>query len=190
MKKLICFTFICFSVNLFGQKNIEKNNFNREITKVKGDLNKDNINDFILVTQDTINEISPYKLEVFFGQPNGKYKLVVSTNQAIEPEFPDGKNVGYNSDSKSNFSEIIIKNGILSINIELIRGHFEHKFRFQNNNFELIGYTFGFSNGRGQCYTTDFNLSTGIRIEKNGQDRKSTRLNSSHQCLSRMPSSA
>ena len=43
------------------------------------------------------------------------------------------------------------------------------------------------------CYTPDFLLPNGIYLETKGhltQDRKSTRLNSSHTDISRMPSSA
>ncbi len=59
-----------------------------------------------------------------------------------------------------------INKGVLSVNFELLRGHFEHKFRYQNGNFELIGFSSVNSDGQGVMTTTDFNLSTGIRIEK------------------------
>ena len=52
------------------------------------------------------------------------------------------------------------------MNFELLRGHYKHKFRFQNGNFELIGFSEVSSDGHGVMQTTDYNLSTGIRVEK------------------------
>ena len=99
----------------------------------------------------------------FFKEPNGLYKLVVTSTKIIEPQYPDGRD-GYRTGN--GFSGVSIENGVLSVNFELLRGHFEHKFRFQNGNFELIGFSEVYSDGRGIMMTTDFNLSTGIRIEK------------------------
>ena len=48
----------------------------------------------------------------------------------------------------------------------MTRGHFTHKYRFQNGNFELIGFSQVYSDGHGIMTTIDYNLSTGIRIEK------------------------
>lgn len=130
--------------------------FNVSISKIEGDLNKDGINDVVIVTQDTLNEILPYKLEVFFAQPNGKLKLIVSTIKAIEPA-----SIGYGNE----FDDVSIEKGVLIIDFQLLRGHYTHRFRYQNGNFELIGYTeVGLSAGK--VYTTDFNLSTGMRNEK------------------------
>lgn len=43
----------------------------------------------------------------------------------------------------------------------------EHKFRYQNGQFELIGYSYVNVSG-GKMYMVDYNLSTGRRIEKEG----------------------
>ncbi|MGF2414650.1 MAG: hypothetical protein ACQUYJ_20100, partial [Ferruginibacter sp.] len=48
---------------------------------------------------------------------------------------------------------------------QLLRGNFEHQFRFQNGNFELIGFSKVSSDGQGTITSIDFNLSTGLRIE-------------------------
>ena len=130
--------------------------------EVLGDLNKDNLTDKVIVTQDTLNENAPYRLQVFFKEQNGQSKLIATSIKLIAPEYPNGKD-GYR---ETGFSEITIKKGILSVNIELTRGHFEHKFRFQNGNFELIGFSKVNSDGHGELTTIDYNLSTGIRIEK------------------------
>ncbi|ENA1802989.1 hypothetical protein ABF179_002410 [Flavobacterium psychrophilum] len=163
MKQISLIVLILFEINSFAQTNTENYNFCHKIMEIAGDLNKDNLLDKVIVTQDTLNENAPYRIQVFFKQPNGKLKLVVTSTKIIEPQYPDGRN-GYKTGN--GFSDVTIEKGILSVNFELLRGHFEHKFRFQNGNFELIGYTEAQSNGRGEIYYVDFNLSTGIKIEK------------------------
>jgi len=163
MKKIFLSSLLLFQICVYSQSRNLKDNFILKITEVKGDLNKDNLIDKVVVTQDTINEKSPYKLEIFFSKPNGNYELIVSSTKIIEAQYPDGRN-GYKTGD--GFSNISIKKGVVSVNFELLRGHFEHKFRFQNGNFELIGVYKTYSDGRGVITTTDFNLSTGIRIEK------------------------
>jgi len=155
-KFIFPFVFL-FSVMLSAQ-----NNFTKEITKVKGDLNKDGLIDYAQVLQDTISETAPYKLEIYFAETNGTFKKIISTIKAIDPQFPEGRNGYYNGNS---FYEITIIKGILSIHNELIRGNFEHKFRYQNGNFELIGFSQVYSDGQGTMGMVDFNLSTGIRIK-------------------------
>jgi hypothetical protein len=158
MTKFITLFFLFFSAILFAQKD----NFNKTITKVKGDLNKDGLIDYVQVLQDTVSETAPYKLEIYFAEANGNFKKIVSTTQAIDAQYPDGRNGYYNGNS---FYKIDIIKGILSIQNELIRGNFEHKFRYQNGNFELIGFSQVYSDGQGTMGTIDFNLSTGIRIK-------------------------
>ena len=152
--------FLFFS--LFSAMLAAQNNFSKEITKVKGDLNKDGLPDYVQVLQDTISETAPYKLEIYFAETNGNFKKVVSTVKAIDAQYPEGRNGYYNGNS---FYEITITKGILSIHNELIRGNFEHKFRYQNGNFELIGFSEVYSDGQGTMGNIDFNLSTGIRIK-------------------------
>jgi hypothetical protein len=64
------------------------------------------------------------------------------------------------------FGDIEIISGALRIYEQLLRGNYTHTFRYQNGNFEMIGYKEINSDGRGKIYETDFNLSTGVRIEK------------------------
>ena len=163
MKKLILLLLLLICVNTFSQTKTKKDTFTLLVTKVLGDLNKDNLEDKVVVTQDTINENAPYKLQIFFAQPNGQFKLIATSTKIIAPQYPDGRD-GYRTGD--GFLDVTIIKGIVSVNFGLLRGHFEHKFRFQNGNFELIGFSSVSSDGQGKMYTTDFNLSTGIRIEK------------------------
>lgn len=61
-------------------------NFNHKVMEVEGDLNKDSLPYKAIVTQDTVNENAPYRLQVFFKEPNGKYKLIVTSTRIIEPQ--------------------------------------------------------------------------------------------------------
>lgn len=162
MKQFILTFFILFQYNSYAQTKTDKYNFDHTVIEVSGDLNKDNVPDKAIVTQDTLNENSPYRLQVFFKEPNGKFKPITTSIKVIAPEYPNGRD-GYR---EVGFSDITIKNGVLSVNVELTRGHFVHKFRFQNGNFELIGFSQVYSDGHGIMTTIDYNLSTGIRIEK------------------------
>jgi hypothetical protein len=146
----------------YNQTKGNKVNFDHVVIIVKGDLNKDNIADSVVVVQDTLSDLSPYRLKIYFAKPNKKYFLTVQSDSAIGPKFPDGKE-GYTS--AASLIDISIASGTLSITCELYRGHFEHRFRYQNRNFELIRFTQVYSDGQGIMYTTDYNLSTGVLLE-------------------------
>jgi hypothetical protein len=139
-----------------------KDRFSHVVKKAIGDLNNDGLSDLVVVTQDTVDNTWPYRLQIFFKQPDGSHKLVLSTEKAIEPRYEDGKD-GYRNGN--DFDDIQIDSRVLTISVQLLRGHYEHKFRYQNGNFELIGYTSTAADGQGVMYQTDFNLSTGVRIE-------------------------
>jgi len=162
MKQLILTIFILLQLDSFAQTDTTNYKFDHKVIEVIGDLNKYSLPDKVIVTQDTLNENSPYRVQVFFKEPNGQFKLIVTTTKIIEPQYPDGRD-GYRTDD---FSDVTINKGVLSVNFQLLRGHFEYKFRYQNGNFELIGFSEGYSDGQGVVSSTDFNLSTGIRIEK------------------------
>ncbi|NRA11372.1 MAG: hypothetical protein HRT57_05385 [Crocinitomicaceae bacterium] len=143
----------------------DKYTFNIWTLTVVGDLNKYGLLDLAIITQDTVCHTGQYQLEVFFTQPNGDKKLVVSSIKAIQPRYPWGKD----SYSKSRgYSELSIKRGVLWIETGFIRGHMEHKFRHQNERFKLIGYILSDDAGAGIINIIDYNLSTGHRIEKEG----------------------
>ena len=155
MKKISFLLLLAVAVSASAQ---QAGKFNKIVKKVKGDLNKDGKEDLVTITQDEAGKEGTYKLDIYFAQPDGKMKLIVSSTKAIEPGKTaaiDGKELG----------DVTITNGVLSIYEQLLRGNYTHKFRYQNGNFELIGYTDILSDGQGQMTTIDFNLSTGTRIE-------------------------
>lgn len=135
--------------------------FNNIVSHAIGDLNKDGLADSVIVRQDTTADIAPYLIEVYFQNTNKQYKLITYSQQLIIPQYPNGRD-GYQDGTL--FENVSIEKGVLWVNTSLLRGHFTHKFRYQNNGMELIGFTDAQSNGHGIIYATDFNLSTGNRI--------------------------
>lgn len=163
MRRLLLINFILFHFFANSQKTNVKEIYNFKITEVKGDLNNDKLDDKVIVVQDTINEFGPFKLEIFFANPNGVYESIATSTKIIAPQYPNGRD-GFLSGNK--LENITIKKNILIVNYGLLRGHFQHKFRFQNGNFELIGYSATYLNDPQIIRIIDFNLSTGIRFEK------------------------
>lgn len=146
--------------------NAQTGNDARSFTYVKstaiGDLNKDKLPDSVVVLQDTVNEKQPYLLKIFFANADKQYKLVLLSDSAIEAKYPEGKQFFNNG---TDFYGVIVKEGVLTLETELIRGRYEYKFRFQGGNFELIGFSQTYSDGQGIMTTTEFNLSTGVLVE-------------------------
>jgi hypothetical protein len=160
---ILCFFTSLLQVIVYGQASSNKNSFNHIITTIKGDLNNDKLPDSVIVLQDTLNNKAPYRLQIFFKHPDAGYHLVIQNDSAIEAEFPDGKESMLPG---SRFSYIHIKAGVITMNTELLRGYYEYKFRYQNGYFALIGFKQDHSDGDGNATTTEFNLSTGIQLEK------------------------
>jgi hypothetical protein len=159
MRFIICLILITIAKNITAQNPIEKYAI---ISEVKGDLNKDNINDKIVVLKDDTNENATYILQLFFGKPNDKYDLFLSSEKAIPPTY-------LGASESIDFSEINIKDGILTISFEFSRGGGDYKFRFNNDNFELIGVTNNTADCTGHTFSSNFNLLTGIRIIEKGR---------------------
>ena len=119
----------------------------RIISKTEGDLNKDGLNDFAVVIQKINGKMivddrdeNPRTLLIYFKNKNtNQYDLMEQSNTFIPLNDAD------NMDDR--FDTIRIKNGILNIELHYFcnAGCWEmsntvYKFRFQNNQFELIGY--------------------------------------------------
>lgn len=150
--------------NITNEEYIEQetdDNFKVIVSNVRGDLNNDGIDDLVTVKQDSVNEERPYRLQIYLSQTDQELRLVLSSDSAIVAMKSEG-NIGF---AVTLFTGVEIKNGTLIINHELTRGSFSHQFRFQNNNFELIGFRSGGVSGR-DVEEIDYNLSTGDKIIK------------------------
>lgn len=124
-----------------------------------GDLNGDELADSVTVLQDTSNKSRPYRLEIFFAAAGGHYKQVLSSDKAIKPQRPGGKDMG------NTFEAVKIESGVLSIAVVPPLGRYEHKFRYQDGRFALISYTSTQSDGKGTATHIDFNLLSGHYIK-------------------------
>lgn len=133
------------------------------IQKVEGDLNGDGKTDRAMVTQDTSTETALYRLQIDFLQKDGTYKTEITTNQAIQAQYPEGREGWVTGNS---FDRITIEGGSLKISEELTRGNFNHKFKYANGHFELIEYHFMNSDGHGSMEFIDFYLTSGDRRER------------------------
>lgn len=166
MKVFMCLILISFTNFLYAQELKEIYYYRIEITKAVGDLNNDGLNDLVIVTQDTISEKQPFKLQIFFAKPDGSDSLYVETTTAVLPNYPEGKN-GF--DTGRRFSQVYIDEGNLYIAHDQTRGHFEHKFHFQNGDFVLVGFNEIESDGIGTLTQSYFNLAKAeliVRQEK------------------------
>ncbi|TQI71202.1 hypothetical protein JM79_2129 [Gramella sp. Hel_I_59] len=143
-------------INSFAQN---ESNFDHFVMSEIGKINNDKTLDSVAVTQDTINEKRPYRLEIFFGEDDKNKKLVLMTEKAILPDFPSGRNV---SDGEE-FWEIEIIDRNLWIKHELLRGHFEHNFQYRDGKFKLMEYNSVASDGRGKIFYQNLDFLTGIR---------------------------
>ena len=138
-----------------------------EVQTAIGDLNNDKIKDVVFVYHDTINPKAPYRLEVYFAKIDSVGDIMaIKTEKAIKPDFLDAETIDDRFYSGDMFNKIEIKNNVLSIKVNLTRGHYVHKYRFQNGAFELIAFAKSESDGQSVIETIEFNLSTGIRIIK------------------------
>ncbi len=162
LKKYVVIFLLCmFYKNICNaQKFVNKASL--QLCKTIGDLNIDSLADFITVEQDTIDKFKRYTLKVFFAIKSGGYNLVAASDSVIQPQYPYGN--GYSTDTF--FDTVTIEKGIIIISTELIRGGYQHKFRYQNNKFELIGFHSVNSDGHRFSEERDFNLSTGVMVVK------------------------
>ena len=128
-----------------------------------GDLNGDHIPDLALVIEykDKINELRPdssfYKakpliLLILFGNNAGPYDLVLQNNTVISR----GAEGGWD---ESSFEKVVISNQILSLAFDIERGSSIYKFRYQKENFYLIGANEETA-GHGEATYTEVNFLT------------------------------
>ena len=157
---IVILSFILSEQDAYSQ---ETSIFDLLILERTGDLNNDSFADLILVKQDTLSEFKPFLLEIFFGTRSGEKKLILQTEKAIIPEFPDGKSTLLNGEG---FLDILIQSKKLIISYELLRGHKEYFYKFEKNKFKLIEYNFVESDGRGKIYYENIDFNELLRRTK------------------------
>jgi hypothetical protein len=157
MLKLVVFIPLFLSSFIFSQ-NIDIPHGYKIIKLIEGDLNKDNIPEIVVVfdTQDSSSNGKERELTIF-KKIHDKY-FVWKNSRNVIGESQSGGMMG------NSFENVSIENGILIISHNggsSWKWSTTDKYRFQNNELELIGYTTTY--GKNCEYWTffDYNLSTG-----------------------------
>ncbi len=161
MKKYSIVTFLAlfFCHSIMAQENSIKKYIPKNwkiIQKIKGDLNKDQKDDLVLIIEETDSmkmlkneglgadslNTNPRGIMVFFND-NNKYTLISKNLKGFIPS----KNSVENSCLEDPLNPVEIEKNILIINFNywLSCGSWyvnnaTYKFRYQNNSFELIGF--------------------------------------------------
>lgn len=146
----------------YSQQNLVPKAY-EPIKEITGDLDKDSIPEKVIVynmaaDSDTANDYTGVAREIIiFKKDKDKWTIWHRSTKAIG-NSSDGGMMG------DPFEDIEIKNGILIISESggsSWKWGYQDKYRYQNNRFELIGYTSEY--GRDCEYWTkvDFNIMTG-----------------------------
>lgn len=159
MKKIIVLILAFTQTIVYAQQKKVKDNFNVQIRLEKGDLNKDGLTDKTVIMMDTIDAAVPLRLQIFFLQPNKKFKMVFSSTDVIEPQYVNGVH------TKNQIPYFFIEDGFLLMNTEKNDVRFEYKFIYKNGIFQLIKVSSVVYDGRNSTTETVFNLLTGIKTE-------------------------
>lgn len=178
MKKLLTLLMTIIIISAFGQvrqKQIPTDfvpNGYVILEKIYGDLNNDTLEDCILIIKGTdtskiITDEYRGKLDrnrrgiiVLFNK-NDHYELAVKNYDCFSSENENGG--GYFAPELS----VEIKNGKLYARYEHGRyGYWEYTFRFQNSDFELIGYDVGYRSNFSSDYVTFDEESINFLSEK------------------------
>ncbi len=132
------------------------------LDSISGNLNGDQIKDLVAVLEykDTISEsrpngftivTNPRILLIFFKSNSGFLELKLQHNTFL---FRNGEDMGTEA-----YPILSIKNKVLSIHYDLFHDYPTYKFRYQNNDFYLIGATIKGIHG-GNWSEADINFST------------------------------
>jgi hypothetical protein len=111
----------------------------RSIKEISGDLNKDSVDEKVVVynVSDTEDDVEGVDREIIiFKKENGNWIIWHRSKTAVG----NSKDGGMMGDP---FEDMEIKNGVLLITQSggsSWKWGYTDKYRFQNNNFELIGY--------------------------------------------------
>lgn len=159
MKNKLLIFLVLASMNMYAQqqKNIE--HFTVRVREEVGDLNKDGLQDKVILTMDTVDAQQPLKLQIFLLQSNRKLRLEFSSKEVFNPQYPDGK---YGGDQ---IPSIFIEDSNLILYSEISDVKQYYTFRYQNKNFELIKISKIVWDGKDTTTETQFDLVKGEKTE-------------------------
>lgn len=134
MKKSAFLLFVLTQTFVFAQELKVKDNFNVIVREEEGDLNRDSFADKTVISMDVKNADQPLKVEIFFGDGKGKFKLQFSSSKIMEHQYAHGKYLG------NHIPYFMIEDGFLVMISEKDSVHFTHKFLYNKGKFELQNY--------------------------------------------------
>lgn len=158
MKNIVLIFSVLAGILTYSQQKQIQHHF-VQVREEMGDLNKDGLKDKVTVSMDTIDAEQPLKLEIFFLQPNGKFKLIVSSTEIMNPQYPNGK---YGGDQ---IPDIFIEDGYFTLYSEIKDVKNQHKFLFKDGKFELINLSKVRWDSKNTTTETEFDLIKGTRTE-------------------------
>jgi hypothetical protein len=159
MKRIIVLFLVLVQTAVYAQQKKVKDNFTVQIRLEKGDLNRDGLTDKTVITMDTIDASVPLRLQIFFLQPNKKFKLVFSSTDVIEPQYVNGVH------TKNTIPYFFIEKGFLLMSSEKNDVRYEHKFIYKNGIFQLLKISSVVYDGQNATTETVFDLVAGVRTE-------------------------
>lgn len=167
--RFIAFILMLVPLNLFSQNIVSRKKYTYQIREEIGDLNNDGKMDKITVNMDTTDDSQPLRLQIFLSKNQGKLTLALTSDQAIEPQYPVENQRKYNGFQVPDF---IIEKGILKMWQEIKGGNITYHFKYNRGNFELI-YVEKLTSDIAKSYfdentiftETKFDLIRGIRTE-------------------------
>ncbi|WP_445733827.1 hypothetical protein [Mariniflexile sp.] len=167
MRQLATITLTLISAFIFAQEIPTPKGY-EVLTQKSGDLDKDGIDEKIVVhnTTDSTEFGNVREIQILKWSDGNWKKWITSRNAILKSE--EGGMMG------DPFGEVEIKNGVLLISHyggSSWKWSYTDKYRFQKDEFELIGYTSVY--GKPCEYWThfDFNISTGkIEYKKEFED--------------------
>ncbi|ANF49580.1 hypothetical protein A0O34_03000 [Chryseobacterium glaciei] len=163
MKTTFCFLSIIFSTFCFAQKEFQPED-SEVIQSVDGDLDGDKSPEKVIVynTKDTTDMGNIRELQIL-KKINGKWTILEKSRNAIL----ESRGGGMMGDP---YQDMEIQKGILMITQaggSSWKWGYTDKYRFQNGQFELIGYDSTYGKPEEYFSNVEFNLSTGqLNFEK------------------------
>ncbi len=182
MKKLFFIIFIAIGTNAYGQSKTNTAQAPSDFVpagyvveeEIRGDLNKDNQADYVLIIKNT--DKSKFVKDKYRGvlDRNRRGLIIAFKNQNQFELALENRNCfsSENEDGGAYYAPelyVSVNKGNLEINYAHGRyGYWTYKFRYQNSNFELIGYDSSEDRGPVVERSVSINLiSKKIRIRKN-----------------------
>ena len=88
--KIIISFLLIFLLNTTLHSQVKTDYYKTIVYKIYGDLNKDNLDDMVVVKENNTDKHNPYLLEIFFQNKSGSFQNVFSSTKAVMEKFPYG----------------------------------------------------------------------------------------------------